>query len=227
MGLLGDLHFLRSLFLTLLRSQVVPIRRKVFVPLVVGRFAATRMYLKFVRARKSRRAELKRAHRNARQANVAAKTRVKLIRQPRLTALAFLKKVNREKRRQAAALRRQRVVLTKKVRAKARRAATQLREWIARIKLTRKRAASRLRKRREKLMGEVRVTRTRVRRRLRSWRNEFINRYLPDERLAEAETARKDTPGSVVPDTDLSVSPAHGEQQDERAAGTLRRQRRG
>lgn len=47
MRFLGDLHFLKALTGALLRSSVVPTRRKVYVPLVVGRFAATRIHHRF------------------------------------------------------------------------------------------------------------------------------------------------------------------------------------
>jgi glycosyltransferase involved in cell wall biosynthesis len=43
MGFRGDLHFLRSLTVSLCSSRVVPLRRKLYIPLVVARFAATRL----------------------------------------------------------------------------------------------------------------------------------------------------------------------------------------
>jgi hypothetical protein len=47
MGFAGDLHFLRSLWLVLATSRIIPWRRKLYVPLVVGRFAAMRMSARF------------------------------------------------------------------------------------------------------------------------------------------------------------------------------------
>jgi hypothetical protein len=44
MGLAGDLMFYRETFSALLRSRIVPTHRKFFAPLVVVRFAATRIY---------------------------------------------------------------------------------------------------------------------------------------------------------------------------------------
>ena len=43
MGLLGDLHFVWSLCVMLLSSPVVPLRRKLYVPLIGARFAVTRI----------------------------------------------------------------------------------------------------------------------------------------------------------------------------------------
>jgi glycosyltransferase involved in cell wall biosynthesis len=43
LGLRGDLIFYGELFSALLRSKVVPLHRKFYAPLVVGRFAATRL----------------------------------------------------------------------------------------------------------------------------------------------------------------------------------------
>jgi glycosyltransferase involved in cell wall biosynthesis len=43
MGFWGDLHFLGDLTVSLLKSHVVPARRKIFVPLIVARFAAGRL----------------------------------------------------------------------------------------------------------------------------------------------------------------------------------------
>jgi glycosyltransferase involved in cell wall biosynthesis len=44
MGLAGDLMFYREVFSALLRSRIVPAHRKFFAPLVVARFAATRIH---------------------------------------------------------------------------------------------------------------------------------------------------------------------------------------
>lgn len=58
-GFLGDLEYLKSLSATLIRSRVIPMRRKLLIPLVVGRAAWTRVHARFLLPIKKKRAQRK------------------------------------------------------------------------------------------------------------------------------------------------------------------------
>jgi hypothetical protein len=55
LGFIGDLQFLRTLLVNLLTSRLVPLARKLLIPLVVGRFAAGKIHVRYIRPLRRRR----------------------------------------------------------------------------------------------------------------------------------------------------------------------------